>query len=177
VQVSLAERALSITERAVCVVVTRIIDFRVEPTLATPGETITIVGKLQQHWPPMICTWGGLTDFNVDLYVNDVKRATATTGPDGAFEFRTSFREYGTYWVKVHYPGNAWYCPSWSDEVAVKVVSEEEKEKAEEEARLRELLFWLGVGGAAAAVIGGIIYLIDRERRLRELELVLAARR
>jgi len=177
VTVSLAERSLRIGERVLGWVVTRIAELRAYPDVVTPGEIVSITGKVEQHWPPMVCQWQPVGGGVVEIYVNGIKTAEVKTRDDGYFEWRTAFKEYGTYYIKARFPGDAWFESSESPEVPVRVVTEEEKKKWEQQQFLQSLVPWL-IGGGIAVIVAVIAYTIyNEERRRRLLELMLVRRR
>jgi len=150
---------------------TRIADFRCSPTRVAVGETVTIAGTLQWH-TPVLCWWNALEGKTVEILADTAKLGETTSGSGGGFRFLWTPRETGTYWIKAHFPGDLIYNGCDSQTVRVEVISKEQKE--EEERR-----FWMmvGLGGAVAvAVIGGVLYYIDRSRR-REMIMAALARR
>jgi hypothetical protein len=158
-----------------CVENTRIVNFRAYPPVATPGETIRFSGRVESHPPHRFCAWSPLPSAVVEIYVNDVKRVSMRAGGEGEFTWSTSFYEYGEYRVKAKTPGDWWFCPSESEEIVVRVVSQEEKNRWAQEELLKTLAPWL-VAGGVVAVAGVVAYAVYSEERRRELMRILLMR-
>jgi hypothetical protein len=88
---------------------------------------------------------------------------SALSGGDGVFYFIWKPATVGSYLVKARYPGSWKFDPCESTPIRVNVVSEEEK-------RAEEQRFWLtvaGVGVAAVAVVGGVLWFVGESERRR----------
>lgn len=144
---------------------THITDFRVSPTKVAVGETVTIAGTLQWHLFP--CFWFALEGRTVKILADTTKLGEAKSGGGGGFRFVWTPMYKGAYWIKARFPGDLLYNGCSSATIKVDVMSREEKE--EEERR-----FWalVGVGAVVTlAVVGGVVYTFEEERRFRMLML------
>lgn len=148
---------------------TRITDFRVEPRRVAVGESITIAGTLQWHlWP--LCWWNALEGRTIEVFADTVKLGEVASGSGGGFRFTWAPTAVGVYWVKTKFPGDLLYNSCESETVRVDVITPEQK-------RDEDLRFWGLVGVVVAvtiAVVGGIVYTMEEERRM---QLLLARRR
>jgi len=136
---------------------TRIIDWRASDYRPAIGQRVTFMGILQHHKPPL-CWYNPLAGATVWLTIDGERVMSDVTDSGGAFKFEYFFKAKGIYWVKACFDGNFIYSPSESMELAIEVISPEEK--AEEERR-----FWLMVGIASAsilALIGACIWYVTR---------------
>ena len=156
-------------------IVTRIVEFKVEPTVVTPGEEVRVTGRLQAHWPPLLCTWTNLEGYTVECLVNKKKVAETETSSGGLFEFRLSFSDYGVYYVMARFPGDFWRKPCETNEIAVRVVTPEEKKRLEESEMIKNIAIAVAVIGGVG-IAGYLIYSYFERRRLLEL-LALAKKR
>jgi len=145
---------------------TRIVNFRVEPTVAKVGDTIKISGNLQKHG--LIFGWKGYEGQNVQLFIDGQKVDETTTSADGYFVFSRTFTTAGTYEIAVYYPGSWKDSSCWSPRVIVKVLSPQEYEKYEKEQQMK---MWLQYGALAVGVgaVGLIVFEMYRMQRLEEL--------
>jgi hypothetical protein len=146
---------------------TRIVDFSVSDTRPAVGWDVLVRGVLQTH-TPILCWWEGLGNERVDILVDDKVVGSALTGGDGVFNFVWKPTTVGSFLVKARYPGSWKFDPCESTPIRVTVISEEEKSAEEQR-------FWLtvaGVGVAAVAVVGGVLWFIGESERRR---LMLAA--
>ncbi|RLF14695.1 MAG: hypothetical protein DRN06_06720 [Thermoprotei archaeon] len=131
---------------------TRIVGFKVYPTVVTVGEPVTIIGKLQYHVTPF-CWWWDLTG-EVHLLVDE--REVQSQTAEG-FKFVWTPREYGNYVIKVAYYGDLVYAPCESPEVVVRVLPPEERDRERRREFLAKVLWYgtltLMATGAAVTVI------------------------
>jgi len=160
--VSVATLAQSVVSRELGIYATRIVDFSVSDTRPAVGSDVLIKGTLQTH-TPILCWWEGLGNERVDILVDDNVVGSALSGGDGVFYFIWKPATVGSYLVKARYPGSWKFDPCESTPIRVNVVSEEEK-------RAEEQRFWLtvaGVGVAAVAVVGGVLWFVGESERRR----------
>jgi len=158
----------------------RFATFDVHPKLASPGDTITVTGKLEWHDP--ICRWLAAGGDTVELYIDGKKRAEGTTQADGSFAFMLTGKDLGLGKHTVYcYAPSFWrgpvnICEVKSDERVVEVVTEEEKRERERQEQFMSMLTYGLIAAGAVAVIGVAIGLYQRERQ-RQLMMALLARR
>jgi hypothetical protein len=161
-----------------CIYARRFTGFDANPKVATPSDTITVSGKLEYHATPL-CWWQPAGGDTVELYIDGVKKAEANTDSDGAFKFTVpaSQLDYGNHVIWCEAPEFWRGCYAKSSEVAVSVVTKEEKQRIEQQQQTMEMIKWLGIGGAvaAAAAIGLMMY--EREKRMETMRLMMAMRK
>jgi len=170
---------VEVGKRLACVSGRRFSDFGAYPKTASINDVITVAGKLEQHPPIRMCQWIAASGDPVELYIDGKKVKETTTASDGSFSFQVKASDlgYGRHIVQCKAPETAWGCEAKSPEVAVDVVTEEEKKRIEQQEQTMELLKWLGIGGAVAvaAAIGFMLY--EREKRMEMTRLILMMRR
>jgi len=148
---------------------TRIVNFKVEPTVVKVGDPIKISGNLQKHGL-IFGGWKGYEGQNVQLFIDGQKVDETTTAAEGYFVFSRILTAAGTYEIAVHYPGSWKDSSCWSPRVIVKVLSPQEYEKYEREQQTKMWLQYgaLAIGLGAISLIGFEMY---RMQRLEELAL------
>jgi len=164
-------KAMRFQETQILIIGTKIFDWHCEPHRLAVGDTVTITGKLAEHYVP-ICLWRGWGPNPVKLIIDTAVVDTRDTDSKGNFRFLWTPTDTGTFRLKVRYPGDWAHNPCESPVETIQVITKEEKE---EEERMR----WLMIGGAgvaAVAVIGGVIYYVEESRK-RELMMAALARR
>lgn len=142
---------------------TRISSFRVGPTTVSIGEPVTATGKLEYYNPaPIVGGWYPLPNRVVKLVINNSVAQETTTREDGGFTFTFYPREIGIYWVKTRYDPSGLdaviYNPCESGEVAVQVVTPEEKQR-------RDLMLWGLIAASAVAVAATAVAVITYTSR------------
>jgi len=146
---------------------TRIVNFKVEPTVAKVGDTIKISGNLQWFCPPIMCPpfgkWIGYDNQRVELYVDGQKIDEITTVGGGQFIFYKTFKA-GTYEITVHYPGSWKDSPCWSPKVIVRVLEPQEYERERQKTGMMYGALAIGVG--AICLIAFEMYRMQREEEL-----------
>jgi hypothetical protein len=140
---------------------TRISNFSVSPTLVAVGEPVRVSGRLEAQF---VTTWG-VGGETIEILVDGAVVARVTTAGDGSFSHSLVFSTPGTRMVKARYPGSPIYNGCETGDVAVTVVTPEEKKKKEEMAAIAEVLKWLAV---AAGVVGGILLGVYVYKELRK---------
>jgi hypothetical protein len=136
----------------------RIVNFKVKPKTVAVGEEVRITGNLQGLTP--IIGWGPMKNNKVQLVIDGQVAQTTTTGDAGDFYFHWYPKDVGTYWLRAQFPGTVLVGPSQTPEVAVEVLTEEEKKRKQQQ-------FWIVVGLATALGLGalGIVaYQIEQQR-------------
>ena len=157
-----------------CALSRRFAEFDARPRLASPRDTITVTGKLEYHATPL-CGWLASGGDEVELYVDGEKVGSQQADKEGRFRFilRASDLGLGKHVVYAAAPEFWRACYAKSAEVAVEVVTEEEKKSRE----TQNMLMWAGIAAVAVvAVVGVGIALYQRERQ-RELLTILALRK
>jgi hypothetical protein len=157
-----------------CLLARRFAEFDASPRLASPRDTITVTGKLEYHATP-VCGWIAAGGDDVELYIDGNKVSSQKTNREGRFQFTIMASDIGLGKHVVYAVAPEFWrgCYAKSAELAIEVVTEEEK-------RIRETqntLMWVVIGVAVAvAVVGLGIALYQRERQM-ELMTILAARK
>jgi hypothetical protein len=161
-------------EPLLCIFGRRFAEFDAKPRVATIRDTITVTGKLEYHATPL-CGWFAAGGDDVELYVDGGKVSSQKADSDGRFQFTIKASDIGLGKHIVYAVAPEFWrgCYAKSSEVAVEVVTEEEKKNRE----TQSMLMWAGIGiVAVVAVVGVGIALYQRERQ-RELLTILAMRK
>jgi len=132
-------------------IVTRISNFSVQPTEIVVGDKITVTGKLE-YQIPLVGWWYPLTGVDVKLLQNNGEVNSQTTDSEGAFSFIHYLGSTGTYLMKVKYPGDILRDPTTSPEIPVKVITQEEKEKENQQLLILAMIGCMTVIIAAAII-------------------------
>ncbi len=115
---------------------TRIVDFKVEPTLLPVGSNAKVTGKLQWYCNPIMCppfgSWQPYQNATVEIYVDSTKVGEVQTKSGGGFEYDLYFDKTGTYVIYAHYPGSWKDDECWSTKITVRVVSKEDYKREKE---------------------------------------------
>jgi hypothetical protein len=161
-------------EAPACLYARRFSEFRVYPTVVSPGDTITVTGKLEWHFP--VCVWSPAGGDEVVLVVDGVRVSKQGTAADGTFKFVLPASQLGLGRHVVYCEATEYWrgCYAKSAEVVVEVVTEEEKKQREWEEFLRSVAIWGTVGAVVVGAVALGLYIYERERRLEMLRLLLA---
>jgi hypothetical protein len=157
-----------------CIFARRFAEFDARPRVASPRDTITVTGKLEYH-ATALCGWFAAGGDEVELYVDGKKVSSQKTDREGRFQFtlRASDLGLGKHVVYAVAPEFWRGCYAKSTEVAVEVVTDDEKRSRE----TQSMLMWAGIAATTVvAVVGVGIALYQRERH-RELLTIMASRK
>ena len=170
---------VDIEQKLICIYARRFANFDANPKIVSPNDAITVSGKLEYHATPL-CWWQPAGGDTVELYIDGVKKAEANAEPDGTFRFTIPASQlgYGNHVIYCSAPEFWRGCYAKSSEVTVSVVTQEEKQRIEQQQQIMEILKWVGIGGVVAAVAAIGITLYERERRfeLERLQLMMMRR-
>jgi len=161
-----------------CIYARRFTGFDAQPRVASLRDTITVSGKLEYH-ATFFCLWKGAGGDTVELYIDGVKKASLSAEADGSFKFSVPARDLGlgkhVIWCVA--PEFWRGCYAKSSEIAVEVVTEEEKESRQREEMLRNVALWGSIGAAVLGCVLVGLYVYERERRMEMTRMMIALKK